>query len=42
MYISFVALPLMKYAVFASLDEINGIFNILYVLNLLIWSDTRS
>ena len=26
MYISFVASPLMKYAFFASLDEINGIF----------------
>ena len=26
MYISFVALPLMKYAFFASLDETNGIF----------------
>ena len=26
MYISFVASPLMKYAVFPSLDEINGIF----------------
>ena len=26
MYISFVALPLMKYVFFASLDEINGIF----------------
>ena len=26
MYISFVALQLMKYAFFASLDEINGIF----------------
>ena len=28
MYISFLALPLMKYALFASLDEINSIFGV--------------
>ena len=37
-YISFVALPLMKYAFLASLDEINGIYSFQKVEHLLFMS----